>query len=71
MLSWWTENFALAHFKNILDIATEVVPAYSVYKAPLNEVSFGLLAPIFAKLAYSNMLFILELACTACSPAPG
>ena len=50
---------------NICDTVTNVVPLYPLHQDPLYEPRLILLAPFSTQLAYLNMLFIPEMACTA------
>ena len=63
MLSWWTKNWP--HSSNIWDTLTNVAPLHSVYQAPSYEPGYTLLASFLQLFAYLNMLFILEMGCTA------
>ena len=65
MLSWWMKT--LSHSIDVKDIVTKLVPLYSLYQAPSYEPICMLLAPVSVELSYLVMLFIFELACTACS----
>ncbi len=49
---------------------TEVKPLFLVHKSPADGHNCFLLAEFTAKLPNSNMLFILELACTVNSAGP-
>ena len=65
MLLLWKKKWH--HFIKISGIAMEVLPLCSVDKAPSNQSSFSLLAPVSTKFTHLSMLFILELVCTDCS----
>ena len=57
-----------SHSSISLDIITNVVSSCSVYQAPSHQPHIALLAWYSPTLAYFSMLFIRELACSACSP---
>ena len=65
MLSWWTKKSLRSI--NIWNTITNMLPLCSVHQAPSYESNITLLAPFPTELAYLNMLYILEMVCTACS----
>ena len=65
ILFWRTINSH--HSINICDTVTKVLPLCSVFQAPSYETNLTLLTWFLLEIAYLNMLFILEVVCTAVS----
>ena len=63
MLSWWTKYWP--HSINIWDTFINLVSLCSVYQAPSSESNITVLAWFLTFFANLNMLFILEMVCTA------
>ena len=58
LLPWWRKS--LPHYTKSWDIVSKVVPLFSIYKVLSFEPNHTLLATDLTKLAYLNMLFMLE-----------
>ena len=65
ILPRWTKHSP--HPINIWDTVRHLVLLCSVYQVPSYELNFTMLHPASMTLFFLRMLFILELACTACS----
>ena len=63
LLLWWTKN--LPYSTNSWDTVTKVVILCSISQAPSHEPNCTLLELFPTDLVYLNMLFILEMACSA------